>query len=92
MKNYRSGDHKAGEEIPCRVKDTGNYGGNLVVRTYSYDHHSIIYVVQNCDEHEEHVLEELSGCPFIVNHRINYNPINKNLSQYIWDLNCNLKK
>lgn len=89
--NYLLGNDKACEEIPCRVKGTRNYKRNLKIRTYSYDHHSIVYQGENCEELVEKVVEELCGCPLISNHWINYNRVHKDHSKSVWDLYSHLK-
>lgn len=84
MNSYRTRDYETAEKHPDGIESRGDNGSYVDIRSQSYCHHSVVCVVQKCEEHEEEKPEELVCLPLEVDHRVHDHSIHRRLNKYIW--------
>lgn len=84
INSYRTRDYETAEKHPDGIESRGNNGSYVHIRSQSYRHHSVVCIVQKCEEHEEEKPQELGCLPFEVDHCIHDHSIHHGLNKYVW--------
>lgn len=88
---YISGNQESCEEIEETVEQSRHNHGNLLIRSNTNCHHSVVSEVEEREEYEKQIPKEFDCSPFQAHHAVRDETENDALNYAVWYLNENLK-